>query len=442
MTLTSAQPTFQKNHHQQAQFLQTLDQRHDVAVIVKTGATELFDKAILQLSTILQPIESLLLFSEVEQDLGQHHVRDVLASMPISSMNNTDFDFYRLVQTYRLESQNIASLNAMPDARESHQTAGHNAAWALDKYKFLPMIEQTWTLEPFHSWYVFIEADTYLCWSNLLSWLANYNPDDAIYLGKATPMHEEGPGFYFGHGGSGFIMSRAAMLAFHSADLVRRWDFRVPDLWFGDFIVAKVLADELGLFISDASPMLSGDSVTSIPWTRVWCQKMITLHHIRPDQMQALWSFEQRRDRNSTDPPPLLYKELFDRFGAHLTWPTLKHEWDNFANADSALLDHPVHDEFNANANNSPGTCSEACSSLPDCMQWSYLNFTVVQEVQERQGESVSNGICYLSSTFRIGEISKPSSWVDDQGVRNIHVRSCGWSAERIGSWLLRETCA
>ncbi|TIA28140.1 hypothetical protein D6C78_10878 [Aureobasidium pullulans] len=332
----------------------------EIALIVKTGATELFDKAMLQLHTILQPVQNLLVFSDVQQDLGKYHVRDILATIPADSMNNTDFDFYWLLQKYQVELQDLSSLHDMPDIRESPQTAGHNAAWALDKYKFLPMLEQAWVLDSSRKWYVFIEADTYLCWSNLVSWLAEYNPDEPVYLGKATPMHEEGPGFYFGHGGSGFIMSRAAMLSFYSAGLVRRWDFRVPDLWFGDFIVAKVLADELDLYLTDASPLLSGDSVTSIPWTRVWCDRVVTLHHIRPDQMQALWNFEQQRAQNQSVLPALLYKELFEGFGARFTWPSLKHDWDNFANADGFLIPMPAQDGLDGNR--SPGTCSEACS--------------------------------------------------------------------------------
>ena len=277
---------------------------NNIALIVKTGATELYDKLPTQLLTLLQCAQNLVLFSELEQNVGSYHVYDALANMAPEAMNNTDFDFYRELKAYQSQGRDLRALNDMKDLRVTPQTEGHNAAWALDKYKFLYMMDEAWEKEPNRDWYVFIEADTYLVWENLLGWLAKYSPDEKIYLGKATPMYEEGPGFYFGHGGSGFIMSKAAMYEYHAAKIASKWDFRVPHLWFGDFIVAKVLKDELNVSITDAWPQLNGDSLSTIPWTEIWCEKVLTLHHIRSDEMQSLWQYEQRRSSNEVSTQP------------------------------------------------------------------------------------------------------------------------------------------
>jgi hypothetical protein len=166
---------------------------------IKTGATEAFDKLPTQLLTILQCADTLLLFSDLEQDIHSLHIHDVLSRYdPEFLEHHADFELYRKQKEYQTEGRDIQTLSTMTDSNSDWRTSGHNAAWALDKYKFLHMIERAWELQPDKEWYVFAETDTYIVWRNLVQWLQNFDSTEPLYLGRGEPMKkEEGDGFFF-----------------------------------------------------------------------------------------------------------------------------------------------------------------------------------------------------------------------------------------------------
>ena len=49
------------------------------------------------------------------------------------------------------------------------------------------MVDKAWSLQPDRDWYVFVEANAYLSWPNLLRFLATYNPRQPWYLSSTTP---------------------------------------------------------------------------------------------------------------------------------------------------------------------------------------------------------------------------------------------------------------
>ncbi|KAG9854445.1 hypothetical protein KCU98_g1409, partial [Aureobasidium melanogenum] len=51
----------------------------NIVLSIKTGATEAFEKLPTQLLTILQCADTLLLFSDLEQDIHSLHIHDVLS---------------------------------------------------------------------------------------------------------------------------------------------------------------------------------------------------------------------------------------------------------------------------------------------------------------------------------------------------------------------------
>lgn len=412
----------------------------EIVVVVKTGATEAYEKVPTQLLTLLQCSENLLLFSDLEQDIGPFHLHDSLATMSPDAMNNTDFAFYRALKAYQAEGRDVQPLGKMKDMRETSQTAGHNAAWALDKYKFLYITERAWEMAPHRHWYVFIEADTYLVWSNLLRWLQKFDPNEALFLGKAVPMHEEGDGFYFGHGGSGYILSRAAMhdYAVNHKGLASRWDYRVPNMWFGDYVQAKALKEELGLDITGAWPHLNSDKIATMPWSEgLWCQPVVTMHHVRPDEIQALWNYERRRiEESDVIPPSLTFEELFYAFVQQQQFPIIRAEWDNMSNDRDYQLETPQFEDLDPNK--SPAACSDACWAVQECKQWSHLEFTTVSSDSERPS---SGGVCYLSSVFRVGQERKVESFLQKQEQWNIHTWTSGWEFDRIKQWLSNARC-
>lgn len=110
----------------------------NIAVIVKTGATELHAKVPTTLATSLRCVREPLIFSDLEQTLGEHQVHDALANFTAME-GNKDFEFYRKQQEYVAEGRgaDLPELSSIPIPSTDWRTAGKSAAWGLDKYKFL-----------------------------------------------------------------------------------------------------------------------------------------------------------------------------------------------------------------------------------------------------------------------------------------------------------------
>lgn len=426
----------------------------DLVLSIKTGATEAFDKLPTQLLTILQCAPTLLLFSDLDQDMHSLHIHDVLSRFdPDMVASHPDFELYRKQKEYQAEGRDVQSLSTMKDSNSDWRTAGHNAAWALDKYKFLHMIERAWELQPDKDWYLFAETDTYIVWRNLVPWLQRYDPNEPLYLGRGEPMKkEEGEGFYFAHGGTGFVLSRAAMYDFcvtHKG-LASRWDQRIPDLWFGDYVVAKALKEELNLNLTSAAPQFSGDKPMSLPiGAGIWCKPVITQHHLRSEEVQSLWMLEKDFYANATssgNEPHLRFSHLFRNLLSGVKFPDRRDMWDNLSNDNLFTLkaprtkaqatQHPSSETdeplVETDPNTSPETCATACQALPTCFQWSHLKFST----EEDNGKRGGGGICYLSSVFRFGNQRPEEKWVDEKNVTNEHVWSSGWKTEAIEAWL------
>ena len=95
-------------------------------------------------------------------------------------------------------------------------------------------------------WFVYIEADTSLSWTNLLQFLGRMDPRKPLYLGAQNVI---GP-TTFAHGGSGFIISRGA--AKRIEDRRRkmgarayddRWELSTSLSCCGDEVVARALVE-------------------------------------------------------------------------------------------------------------------------------------------------------------------------------------------------------
>ncbi|KAG9694991.1 putative plasma membrane ferric-chelate reductase, partial [Aureobasidium melanogenum] len=379
----------------------------NIVLSIKTGATEAFEKLPTQLLTILQCADTLLLFSDLEQDIHSLHIHDVLSRYnPDFLAHHADFELYRKQKEYQAEGRDIQTLSTMKDSNSDWRTAGHNAAWALDKYKFLHMIERAWELQPDKDWYVFAETDTYIVWRNLMQWLQRFDPSEPLYLGRGEPMKkEEGDGFYFAHGGSGFVLSRAAMYDFcvTKKGLASRWDARIPDLWFGDYVVAKALKEELDLNLTSAAPMFSGHKPMSLPiGAGIWCRPVITQHHLRSEEVQTLWMLEDQFYTNSSTSslPHIRFSHLFRDILSGVKFPELRSEWDNLSQDNVYTVKTPrtkaqAHNKpeertgeptVESDPNSSPDACHAACEVVETCFHWDEKSQQLWRYVADRTG--------------------------------------------------------
>jgi hypothetical protein len=72
--------------------------------------------------------------------------------------NNPDFEFYKKQKELWENNQNMNILQGVRNPKNKEELA----AWTLDKYKFIHVVEKTWAMKPDMDWYLFIDADTYL----------------------------------------------------------------------------------------------------------------------------------------------------------------------------------------------------------------------------------------------------------------------------------------
>jgi hypothetical protein len=206
-----------------------------ISVSIKTGATEPKKKLSAILDTSLSCAKDVMIFSDLNQTFNGIEIHDVLSRFtPEAMVGNQDFNIYR--DQLELQAQNredeIETLFAQRPAYVFHwHTLGHSAAWALDKYKFIHMLEMAYELQPGRDWYLFVEPDTYLSWPNLIRWLRTLDPTKKLYLGNAIQKSDERDPLYFAHGGSGFVISGPALKEFavDRRGIANRLDFRMHE---------------------------------------------------------------------------------------------------------------------------------------------------------------------------------------------------------------------
>jgi hypothetical protein len=391
----------------------------NVAVAIKTGANLIYDKLPMQLLARLQCADDPLIFSDLAQTLGPHQVYDALADVAPDIKNGPDFDYYRQIQEYQNSGQD---LRALRDARPP--------AWKLDRYKFIHMLKKTWEIRPGHDWYIFLEGDTYLLWTNVMMWLQQLDPNTPQYLGQQSYFKSEP----FAHGGSGIVISQAAMsqVLDNDPDIASRYDELAQKETYGDFVLMKAL-QEKGIDLTPYKPMLQGERPNAVRFgpgrhsgERSWCQPLLSLHHVTPSDVDALWQYEQQRQ----DPTqPISYADMYQHFVA----PSLprdsddREDWHNFS--DDAHIKPPdekaerpiPEDEMTpvqAEAYQSYDKCAAACAEYHRCMQYSY-DFLAQR--------------CSYSFSYRLGEKRPPTS----DGRRH----KSGWILTRINRDIEENGC-
>ena len=165
------------------------------------------------------------------------------------------------------------------------------------------MVNQTLYEYPNKSWYIFVEADTYILWASLLVWLKTMDPTQPHYHGNQMAIS----GDLFAHGGSGFIVSNKAlrMVVDHFHEYKDSIESFTDIHWAGDCVLGKAFR-ESGVPFTYSWPILQTDHVGMLPFTkedgqqiddphkRPWCYPAVSYHHLSSDWVEDLWQFEQQ----------------------------------------------------------------------------------------------------------------------------------------------------
>lgn len=252
-----------------------------VQVVLKTGASEQV-KAKKALSTFLACLPDILVISDAEDTLNGHHVVDVLADLPASyADDNPDWDAYEAQKKIIAEGE---------DVKKS------GGGWRLDRFKFLPMVEKAYEVNPHADWYVFIEDDIYVFWDSFYRLVSLLDPSQRHFLGTAVPGANH---TFFGYGGGGTILSQGllhGLLEGRQQRLSDEFEALVKRDCCGDAVLAYAIYDRLGVRIKNAFPSLSGEGPNALGVSEeTWCIPLTTLHRVPIEKMESLWKWERCR---------------------------------------------------------------------------------------------------------------------------------------------------
>lgn len=259
-----------------------VDIADDVYLTLKTGATEVREKLPVHFLTTLRCVPHYAVYSDLEEIVHGYHISDSLDEIAEEVKDkNAEFNFYRQVKDYRSRQQSILQL-----VKEDTK-----AAWNLDKWKFLPLMDKALKGMPNAKWFVFVEADTAILWSNLMQWLSKLDPNKPLYIGGPAWANNE----VFAHGGTAFIVSKPALqlLAEKRESSPKYFDDLTADGWAGDVILAQAFRG-VGVELTRAWPILQGETPPTLDYgERQWCFPSVSYHHMPPSWILHLWDFEQ-----------------------------------------------------------------------------------------------------------------------------------------------------
>lgn len=408
----------------------------EVLVVLRTGATEALEKLPVHFDTTLRCIPNYAIYSDYEENIEGYHIHDVFDEISEDLKDSVpDFELYR-----GLKSTGRHGLSSTRHSGSGPEGSLGNPGWKLDKFKFLPMVDKALRHSPNAKWFVFIELDTFLMWGNLLEYLSRFDAQKPYYIGKQMFIGD----VLFAHGGSGFVLSVAAMnkVTEHWRIHMAEYDQYTIEQWAGDMVLGKVLRD-VKVELLWAFPHFQGDPVSTLDHniTKIdrqpWCYPSITYHHMSGDEIRSLWEFEQGRQLTSNI--PVRHADVFKEYVLH-SLRKKREEWDNYsvnpeysvkalkdAAKDIASLprsDQGAHGSFEA--------CRSACESKADCLQYSYSAARCSISNEVRLGRRATSQCLEYS-----GAASKCIKTNDlEQGFRNIGVVSSGWMVERLAKYV------
>ncbi|KAF3385457.1 hypothetical protein F1880_002912 [Penicillium rolfsii] len=346
-----------------SQSCRTLPGFQDVLVVMKTGITEAQDKVPVHLRTTLRCIPNKLIVSDFEEEIAGVRTHDVLRNISESLLTNADFALYNRA---RAGGRDALTPSDLTKVANSAGGMPDNPGWKLDKWKFLPMIQEARAYRPDMQWYVFLEADTYPIWPNLLAWLDHFDSSEKLYLGNQMQIGD----VIFAHGGSGFVLSHAALhaVADYHAGQVDRWNYLTETQWAGDCVLGMALG-QVGIGLTWSWPHVTSQSV----WEQdalgeafgktQWCYPAVTFHHMTPADIELFYDFDQRWFDNENN-TLLLYSDIFRNFVRPLLTDKLDN-WNNFAK------DEVQHvPEIRPSGPQSINDCAEQCARTAGCLQY------------------------------------------------------------------------
>ncbi|KAL6864125.1 glycosyltransferase family 31 protein [Trichoderma novae-zelandiae] len=382
-----------------------------ILLVMKTGASEAFSKIPTQILTNLKCLPEFLIFGDMEQEIAGYKIHDSLDRVLDSvKTSNGDFNLYVRQRQCAVDQDNCNKDWGVADE-----------GWDLDKYKNIHMAEKAFEMRPDYDWYLFVDADTYVVWPTIVQWLCQLDHTEQMYFGSMAMLD----GFPFGHGGSGYVVSSAAMRSFFGCGQVANgWDEAIKNECCGDVVFAKAMKEAIGIEVNNTWPTINGEKPFTIPYSEEeWCQPITTMHHVGSEELSRLYAFE--RERNFAF--PMRIKDLYHQFVAPQLVP-IRPDWDNMSDdvfyldmsSSSDLLDEEQLSRVKTEelsglemmAHLSFDSCRAACQADDECLQYRF-----------------HDGICGFGRRIIHGQ---PKSKEDHILQRWMS----GWDVDKIEAWV------
>ncbi|KAK9461826.1 uncharacterized protein V1516DRAFT_673069 [Lipomyces oligophaga] len=379
----------------------------DVMLMVKTGATVLWKRLPIHFGTTFQQVPYYQVYSDMEETIFGHKVVDSLQNVSDTLKATEPFELYRV-------QQELLSSHANTEPQDHYGINSGKLGWDLDKYKNIPMIQHAWSINPNAKWYIFMDADSYVIWNQLLHYLRTLNYRHALYLG--SPVGN--PPIQFGHGGSVVVISRGAMLRSWANDpeLHLKYEQATIRRCCGDYMVAELLYEH-GVQIAKSEHeypyskwKFQGEAPHFIYANKEnWCAPIMSFHHISPHDINKVHDFALRWSQNHAPNDYIRYVDVYHEF-MHPWIEEEKDEWDNRSNDREYSPDRPK--ALRDDAYESKEKCISYCNAWDECLGWRY-----------------STNFCALTKSVRLGRRKvRFGDDVFDESKRTIS----GWRIDRI----------
>ncbi|KAK8057447.1 hypothetical protein PG996_011384 [Apiospora saccharicola] len=378
----------------------------DVLLILKTGATVLWRRLPIHLSTTLAPErinpQNTVIYADIEAKIGPHRVVDVLDGLPQSVLHSSpSFEAYREARDWQANNYYLEQAGLPGD--------------------FLPLISRAGRDWPRAKWYIYTEDDTYLFLPNVLRYLSAYDHREPHWLGGLGEML----GVTFAHGGSGFALSRGAWeRSFGNRageDLVAKYHTFVEGSSFGDYALGKVLND-FGVHLGDpqTNDRKEGGAwgFNGLPHWRHeftqenWCKPVLSWHHAHSRdiamyyELEKSWNFEEVYFYKLAIAPSLSRRKAW---------------WDNQSGRyhltpQSVLTVERPEDASDGSlwtkSWKSDMDCEAACQGWRSCVQWYYYQYECKLDDRIWLGHGYPE-----SMRYRKEKLESVSGWLADRAA-------------------------
>ncbi|ORY55106.1 uncharacterized protein BCR38DRAFT_357312 [Pseudomassariella vexata] len=379
----------------------------DVFVVLKTGATEAFEKVPVHLSTTLRCVPHYDIFSDYKEQIAGHQVHDALDGVnPDIVASHPDFEYYRRLQQHGKDGFSAQEVGQWLQAKNTN-SGRDSPGWKLDKWKFLPLAEKALQLRPEAKWYAFVETDTYVLWRNVLEWLLEFDESKPQYLGMQMQIGD----VVFAYGGAGFFISKPALtkVVEHRRAHLKNYDEFTAAHWAGDCVLGKALADA-GVPLFWSWPNLVNEQPSNMDFNasfgnmykKLWCHNAASYHHLSPADIDHFSAFERRWNRMNPD-VLMRHADVFRQYILPRIVPEHA-DWDNLSEHDHGF-------------SNSLDDCRRICELEDDCVQFS------------RSGRT-----CKTSSVLRLGH---------ERSETAVERVTSGWLMDRVYAFVedMESTC-